>query len=220
MRASTRILTFDPLRNWQGIRLRFGPVIALLASLPSVAAMAADVGPTLPETRDAAVACMASAIAYEAGTEPTQGQAAVAQVILNRMRHPAFPKSVCGVVYQGSTRRTGCQFTFTCDGSLARRLSARTRNAALAVATLAIDGRLPGTIGSATHYHANYVLPRWASALVRVDSIGAHIFYRFPGRAVGGVPDRTAFAPPRPEAGQFRPWGLSPQLPPVTTDGS
>jgi len=176
--------------------------------------MAGEAGPTLPESRDAAVSCLASAIAYEAGTEPAHGQAAVAQVILNRLRHPAFPKSVCGVVYQGSTRRTGCQFTFTCDGSLARRLSARTRTAALAVATLAIDGRLPATIGAATHYHANYVLPRWASALVRVDIIGAHIFYRFPGSAAGGMIDRTAPVAPRPDAGQFRPWGLTPQLSP------
>ncbi|HPU15862.1 MAG TPA: cell wall hydrolase, partial [Polymorphobacter sp.] len=75
--------------------------------------MAGDVDAPLSETRDAAVSCMATAIAYEAGTEPAQGQAAVAQVILNRMHHPAFPKSVCGVVYQGSARRTGCQFTFT-----------------------------------------------------------------------------------------------------------
>ncbi len=202
------------------MRLRLGPFIAILASWHAVPALAGDVDAPLSETRDAAVSCMATAIAYEAGTEPAQGQAAVAQVILNRMHHPAFPKSVCGVVYQGSARRTGCQFTFTCDGSLARRLSARTRSAALAVATLAIDGRLPATIGSATHYHANYVLPRWAAALVRVDTIGAHIFYRFPGSAAGGIVDRTAAAAPRRDAGQFRPWGLVPQLaPPLPTGG-
>ncbi|MGL4543201.1 MAG: cell wall hydrolase, partial [Polymorphobacter sp.] len=169
-----------------------------------------------PETADAAMACLATAIGYEAATEPLRGQEAVAQVILNRLRHPAFPKSVCGVVYQGATRRTGCQFTFTCDGSLARRLSAGTQATARSVAALALQGRLPATVGAATHYHAHYVLPRWASALVRVDRIGAHIFYRFPGRH-GETPLAASRAVAGTGADQrgsaFRPWGLVPPEP-------
>jgi spore germination cell wall hydrolase CwlJ-like protein len=70
--------------------------------------------------REQALTCLASAVYYEAGNQDADGERAVAQVVLNRVRHPAFPNSVCGVVYQGSTRTTGCQFTFTCDGSLAR----------------------------------------------------------------------------------------------------
>lgn len=123
--------------------------------------------------------CLAKAISYEAAQEPLAGRQAVAQVILNRTRHRAFPKTICGVVFQGSERRTGCQFSFTCDGSLRRALSRRTWEAALAIARQAMAGELPVTVGGATHYHADYVAPRWAPSLVRVGSIGAHIFYRF-----------------------------------------
>lgn len=150
---------------------------------------------------------MAKAIAYEAGNEPETGREAVAQVILNRVAHRAFPKSVCAVVFEGSQRRTGCQFTFTCDGSLRRPVSARTWAAALRLAARAVDGLLPPTIGAATHYHANYVMPRWAPAMVRIDRIGAHIFYRFPGPGaanigVAGGDTKTAVSP-------FNPWGLA-----------
>jgi len=73
-----------------------------------------------PVDRLRSIDCLADAIYYEAGNEPVEGQRAVAQVVLNRVRHPAYPNSVCGVVYQGAARRTGCQFSFVCDGSLAR----------------------------------------------------------------------------------------------------
>ena len=160
--------------------------------------------------RQAELACMTDAIAYEAGNEPLAGREAVAQVILNRLRDPAYPKTICGVVYQGSTRRTGCQFTFTCDGSTARRLSERMRGAAQEVARRALDGELALTVGSATHYHADYVAPYWAPSLVRVGAIGAHIFYRRPGaRDVMLVPagERGASARP-PTTAVFTAWGL------------
>lgn len=143
------------------------------------------------DDRVAAIDCIALAIAHEAGNEPLLGREAVAQVILNRVRHRAFPKTICGVVYQGSTRRTGCQFTFTCDGSLRRAVPRRTWADALRVAAAALDGRLAASVGSATHYHADYVAPRWAPAMVRVGQIGAHIFYHFPGRS-GGIADAIA----------------------------
>ena len=131
--------------------------------------------------RAQALECLTSAIYYEAGQESTAGQQAVAQVVLNRVRHPAFPASVCGVVYQGSTRATGCQFTFTCDGSLARRPMAEAWNRARKVAEAALAGAVYAPVGYATHYHANYVVPYWASSLVKNGVVGAHLFYRWAG---------------------------------------
>ena len=131
--------------------------------------------------RARALECLTSAIYYEAGQESPDGQRAVAQVVLNRVRHPAFPASVCGVVYQGSTRPTGCQFTFTCDGSLARRPMAGAWARAREVAKAALTGAVYGPAGHATHYHANYVVPYWAASLAKNAVVGAHIFYRWAG---------------------------------------
>ena len=133
------------------------------------------------ETRARALECLTSAIYYEAAQEPTDGQRAVAQVVLNRVRHPAFPNSVCGVVYEGSTRVTGCQFTFTCDGSMAYAPMRALWNRARKVAEAALNGHVHAPVGYATHYHANYVVPYWASSLVKTDVEGAHIFYRWAG---------------------------------------
>jgi len=105
----------------------------------------------------------------------------VAQVVLNRMRHPAYPKSVCGVVYQGSARVTGCQFTFTCDGSLRWAPEPGLWRRAKAVAERALAGYVDKTVGSATHYHAQYVAPYWAPTLVKMTQVGQHIFYRWTG---------------------------------------
>jgi hypothetical protein len=130
-----------------------------------------------------ALQCLTLAIAYEAGFEPIIGQQAVAEVILNRTRHPAYPKSVCGVVFQGSARRTGCQFTFTCDGALKRPLSLQVMQNSKSVAQSILSGNFTPIVGGATHYHADYVSPYWAPSLIRVGKIGAHIFYRAPGSA-------------------------------------
>jgi hypothetical protein len=128
-----------------------------------------------------AVDCMTAAIYYEAAYESADGQRAVAQVVLNRMRHPAFPKTVCGVVFQGSERSTGCQFTFTCDGALARAPKPEGWDRARKVAEAALNGYVMKKVGNATHYHANYVAPYWSPSLVKVGAIGAHIFYRWTG---------------------------------------
>ncbi|MCY7271247.1 MAG: cell wall hydrolase [Sphingomonas bacterium] len=128
-----------------------------------------------------ALECLTSAVYYEAGQEPSDGQRAVAQVILNRARHPAFPSSVCGVVYQGSTRQTGCQFTFTCDGSMARAPMTASWDRARKVAAAALAGSVYPAVGNATHYHANYVVPYWASSLAKTAVVGAHLFYRWSG---------------------------------------
>jgi len=127
-----------------------------------------------------AVLCLTQAVYYEAGFEPLQGRRAVAQVVLNRLRHPAFPKSVCGVVYQGSA--TGvCQFTFICDGSLNRAPAALAWREAEQVARAALAGYVEPSVGESTFYHADYVAPRWAPLLTKVTQIGQHIFYRWPG---------------------------------------
>jgi hypothetical protein len=128
-----------------------------------------------------AVDCMTAAIYYEAAYESAEGQRAVAQVVLNRMRHPAFPKTVCGVVFQGSERTTGCQFTFTCDGALARAPNPEIWDRARKIAVASLNGYVMKAVGNATHYHANYVAPYWSPSLVKVGSIGAHIFYRWTG---------------------------------------
>jgi hypothetical protein len=128
-----------------------------------------------------ALQCMTQAVYYEAAYEPLMGRRAVAQVVLNRVRHPAFPNSVCGVVYQGSNQRV-CQFSFTCDGSLNRKPSAAAWAAAEAVARDSLSGYVERSVGQATHYHANYVSPYWAPKLTKISQLGAHIFYRWPGK--------------------------------------
>lgn len=140
--------------------------------------------PLAPEQfsdRASATDCLTAAIYYEAASEPLAGKRAVAQVVLNRVRHPAFPNSVCGVVMQGATRKTGCQFTFTCDGSLFRAPSRRGWESARQVALAALSGVVEPSVGMATHYHADYVRPYWASSLDKVAAIGTHLFYRWPG---------------------------------------
>ena len=136
-------------------------------------------GGVLDEAR--AIDCMTAAIYYEAAWESLDGQRAVAQVVLNRMRHPAFPKTVCGVVFQGSNRTTGCQFSFTCDGSMNRQPQEAAWLRARSVASAALNGFVMRKVGTATHYHANYVAAYWSPSLVKVGTIGAHIFYRWTG---------------------------------------
>ncbi len=134
--------------------------------------------------RKQAVTCLAAAVYFEAGTEPVEGQRAVAQVVLNRVRDPKFPASVCGVVFQGSRRHIGCQFSFVCDGSFQRRPpGARQLAHARNIATQALTGRVAPEVETATHYHAAYVHPSWRRRLVKVTRIGAHVFYRRPGEA-------------------------------------
>jgi len=130
---------------------------------------------------DTALQCLSQAVYYEAAFEPMQGRRAVAQVVINRMRHPAYPSSICGVVYQGAERRTGCQFSFTCDGSLLRKPGGRAWNEAKEVAREALAGHVEKSVGTATHYHADYVLPKWAFGLGKIEKLGRHIFYRFKG---------------------------------------
>jgi spore germination cell wall hydrolase CwlJ-like protein len=124
--------------------------------------------------------CLAAAMLYEAGDDG-QGQLAVGQVIINRARHPAFPKSICGVVFQGSERRTGCQFTFTCDGALNRRYSDAAWTRAQVNADLMMSGLTYPAVGLATHYHTDWVRPYWSDSLEKIAIVDTHLFFRWPG---------------------------------------
>jgi spore germination cell wall hydrolase CwlJ-like protein len=131
-----------------------------------------------------AAMCLTSAIYYEAASESDDGQRAVAQVVLNRVRHPAWPNTVCGVVYQGSDK-PGCQFSFACDGSMARRPVAAAWARAARHARAALAGYVHSPVGLATFYHTPAVNPSWNKRLIVSNVIGYHIFYRMPGDAGG-----------------------------------
>jgi spore germination cell wall hydrolase CwlJ-like protein len=128
-----------------------------------------------------ALHCLTQAAYFEARGNGPDAEAGVVQVVLNRMRHPDFPKSVCGVVYQGAERNTGCQFSFTCDGSLKRGLDPVAWGQAARVAQRALNGYVVPAVGASTYYHADYVFPAWAPGLVKLATIGPHIFYSMPG---------------------------------------
>jgi spore germination cell wall hydrolase CwlJ-like protein len=122
--------------------------------------------------------CLATAIYFEARSESEAGQMAVARVILNRVRDPEYPKSICGVVYQGADRRNSCQFSFACDGRVDQPKTRQAWAKAQRVAKRAMAGENSvNIISTATHYHADYVQPSWANAMKRLIKIGRHIFY-------------------------------------------
>ncbi|KPQ09340.1 MAG: Cell Wall Hydrolase [Saliniramus fredricksonii] len=137
-----------------------------------------------PGKREAEMRCLAEAIYFEARSEPELGQAAVAQVVMNRVASSLYPDSVCGVVYQNRHRHLACQFTFTCEGRALRIREPAPWRRAERIAQETISGTsFIESVGLATHYHADYVNPRWARALLRRDKIGRHIFYQLrPGQ--------------------------------------
>lgn len=137
--------------------------------------------------------CLTKAVYYEAGFQKTEGKLAVAEVIMNRVADHRYPNSVCEVVFQGATRTTGCQFTFTCDGALKRKPNEEAYAQASVVAAHVLMDLHERRTGTATHYHATYVDPIWNVGLVRTSKIGAHIFYRFP-RGSEWAKARTAVA--------------------------
>ncbi|WP_375403271.1 cell wall hydrolase [uncultured Sphingomonas sp.] len=133
-----------------------------------------------PEDLARATDCLAAGVVYEAGDDVV-GERAVAQVVLNRLRHPAFPKTVCGVVFQGQERSTGCQFTFTCDGALRRPPSEGGWRRARGIAAAALAGSVYAPVGHATHYHTDWVVPYWSSSLDKIAKVGTHLFFRWTG---------------------------------------
>jgi len=123
--------------------------------------------------------CLAEAIYFEARGEPELGQAAVAQVVLNRVRAPSYPDTICDVVYQNKSWRNRCQFSFACDGQADKVRSERHWRMAQRIAKDVTEGRIwLEDVGDSTHYYANYVRPRWARKMIKMDTIGAHLFYR------------------------------------------
>lgn len=180
---------------------RYFDPLAVLGGDPNQAVETHDVGPAARAFRGGgsgldmarALQCLATVVYYEAASESIGGQKAVAQVVLNRVAHPTYPGSVCGVVYQGSERRTGCQFSFTCDGSLRRTPSARGWATALKIAREALAGDVYEPVGLATHYHTIWISPYWAPSLDFIGVIGAHRFYRWRGAAGQPTAFRTAY---------------------------
>lgn len=123
--------------------------------------------------------CLAEAIYFEARGEPEEGQAAVAQVVLNRVSSGLYPASICGVVFQNRSHYHGCQFSFACEGRSLRVSEPEAWRTAMRVAEAVSDGKTYlADVGAATHYHADYVRPTWARHLKRMDVIGHHIFYK------------------------------------------
>jgi spore germination cell wall hydrolase CwlJ-like protein len=137
--------------------------------------------PATAEDRRRALRCLTQGVYYEAALEPTAGQEGVAQVILNRVRDPNYANTICGVVFEGAERTTGCQFSFTCDGALGQAPVGWAWERAKRVAERALAGHVAVAVGTATHYHADYVRPWWAPTLNKLTQIGAHIFYRWKG---------------------------------------
>lgn len=133
----------------------------------------------VPESMDREQRCLAEAVYFEARSEPEAGQAAVAQVVLNRVKSGLYPTNVCGVVYQNRHRYMGCQFSFACEGKALRIADGPSWQSATRIASAVIEGRTYlSEVGGATHYHADYVKPGWSRRLTKKDVIGRHIFYQ------------------------------------------
>ena len=159
-------------RGPHGLITQNQTVVGIAQYHPDYAAMI-ETAKSAPEQR-----CLAQAIYFEARSEPEEGQAAVAQVVLNRAMSGLYPGSVCGVVFQNQERRNACQFSFTCDGHPLRMTEADAWTNAVRIAHEVTDGSTyVSDIGGSTHYHANYVTPFWARSLKRMEVIGHHIFY-------------------------------------------
>ena len=193
------LATTEELPNAFGIQHSEGADTALVdfAGGPIARAMRFDLSGV---DRGRAVDCLTAAVYYEAASEPDQGQRAVAQVVLNRVAHPAYPNTVCGVVYQVSERTTGCQFSFTCDGALGRRPNPFFWERARRTAVAALSGYVEPAVGLATHYHTIQIHPYWAPSLNHITSIGAHRFYSFKGKAGQAGTFRFAYAGGEPMA--------------------
>jgi len=150
--------------------------------------------------------CLADAIYYEARGETPEGQAAIAQVVLNRVRHPNFPKSVCGVVFQSAG--DDCQFSFACNGSMNRPKEAAAWSRAEQIAARALSGVVMTQVGEATSFHAASVSPGWGPGLMRVAQVGLHVFYRSGGHVGSGAgvrPSAPGSEGPRPVLASMMP---------------
>ena len=128
--------------------------------------------------------CLAEAVYFESRSESERGQAAVAQVVLNRVQSGIYPSTICGVVYQNRHRHLACQFTFACEGKSLAITEPEPWRVAVQIASDVVSGKTYlADVGASTHYHAKYVRPYWAKRLRKMDVIGTHIFYKlYPGQ--------------------------------------
>ena len=139
-----------------------------------------DFSQLVPAVSERELWCLATAIYFEARGESYRGQVAVAQVVENRVKHPNYPDTICGVVFQNQQRRNACQFSFACDGHPETITDRRAWTQAQDIAQKVASGELYlPEVADATHYHATYVYPYWAPRMTRLTKIGLHIFYRF-----------------------------------------
>ena len=149
---------------------------ALALPLFTATAQTAQAQPIIGEAEKK---CLATAIYFEARSEPKAGQTAVAQVILNRVEAQTYPDTICGVVYQNKEKRNACQFSFACDGKPDLPRDTQAWKRAQEVGSNVLEGRdLLTGIEAATHYHADYVSPYWAPKMRRLSKVGRHIFYQ------------------------------------------
>ena len=178
-------LVFQPMDNEKARLLNAAiPFAGSVGAAARPFALAGDTG-----SRERAVDCLASAMWYEAGGD-ARGQRAVGQVVLNRVRHAAFPSSVCAVVFQGAERNTGCQFTFTCDGAMQRIPSDTAFALARSEARAMLQGKVDPEVGLATHYHTDWVHPTWSAQLDKLARVDTHLFFRWRGKW-GSAPAMT-----------------------------
>jgi spore germination cell wall hydrolase CwlJ-like protein len=186
--STTGLLAYAPSDDADGAEKPFEAVMGksvqgAIKLDPNIDASHAWLNAALPASARSApeVKCLATAIYFEARGESEKGQIAVAQVVLNRLKNPAYPSTICGVVYQNKHKRNRCQFSFACDG-IPDRINDKaswTKSEVLARRVLNDDRTLyMSSIGAATHYHATYVRPRWARTMKKMDKIGRHVFYK------------------------------------------
>lgn len=195
-----------PLGATQNTPLQITPAALALGAAKPFIASNSDSASALRAER-----CLTEAIYYEGALEPERGQRAIAQVVLNRVRHPAYPDTVCGVVFQGQERSTGCQFTFTCDGARARAPMPELWARANRIAKAALGGAVEADVGLATHYHADYVNPYWSASLDTAGQIGRHMFYRWKGGAGQPAAFNMRYAGREPLIAAWSPRPVDPQ---------
>ncbi len=151
-----------------------------LAYVRANAPITKSTSPTAISVSKKQIQCLATAIYFEARGEPYRGQVGVAQVVVNRVKNKLYPNSICGVVYQNKNRRNACQFSFACDGIRDRVNEKNAWKQSIEIAKKVTNGEVYLTeVANATHYHATYVRPRWASKMDQLTQIGIHKFYRF-----------------------------------------
>jgi N-acetylmuramoyl-L-alanine amidase len=145
------------------------------ADQPTLNLASASLGNT---SSDAQISCLAKNIYWESRSEPRAGQLAVAHVTINRMVHPKFPATICGVVYQGDESTFGrCQFSWWCDGKSDHPTEHRAWKSAVELAAAVVSGRHSDPTNGALFFHHHKVRPHWATSKRLSAQIGKHLYY-------------------------------------------